>query len=91
MTKLKNPIQVVDTLTMPIDLRHKLLHDYFMKHNHVDNVYNGIYCRCYPIGGNDDPKEIIALMLEVNNWLMENGYYIDWSNEYFHVIMYFNW
>lgn len=85
--KLKNPIQLVTCRDIePREVREAVEAYYEDDLRGSDN-----YLRFYPIVNSIAEKEDKVFTNLFNTWLIENGYYIDADDKFFHILVRIDW
>jgi len=84
---LKNPVQLVTSRDIePKEVR-EAVESYFQ--DEIRSSDN--YIRFYPIVSSVSEKEDKVFARLFNKWLIDEGYYIDADNEFFHILVRIDW
>jgi hypothetical protein len=87
MTQLKNPIQLVTSREIQDREVREAVEEYFQD----DIRSSDNYLRFYPIVSSISEKKDKAFAKLFNNWLINEGYYIDDTDKYFHILVRIDW
>ena len=85
---MKNAVQVLEVYDQDMEIR-ELIQEYFL--DHFANLGNDSYHRYYPLSSKHHDKKFDGVKMQINRFLVKEGYYIDWENQYFHILMRFSW